>query len=426
MSAGRIFSDLKARFDQAAQHKLLKYWEERDIDSIAHRDFLGVSWRGSEKYLVALGFQAETKVHEEKKHKQKQQNGWWTNTFGKGSVGPPPNKKKKTEEFKEASEDKFNFECLIFFKSASVPPRGYTEVQPNNLAGFAEAPLHHYLTVRRHQTKAPAGRPPQYTQWKLEDRTFREAADLVEFLVQEIFPGTLIEKTEDCGIDWLAFILGMFVGAGLALGPWYVLDEEFRDLANRRLGEARQTIESWLGIEEPEQMLIPNSVPDPWIDPDPVPGPGPIPQPGPEPLCLADEDQLAVCESEREELIRENEFLRDRQSIDLPPCWPSVTENRHAPVYLYDVFLDRDGLRVAATEEALLRAEAESWPVDRLPREEVITIGQFARGAAPTYALSEARGCRHFVVLREGEHDSAAQYQAQRDMVERYFYTYRP
>lgn len=44
-----------------------------------------------------------------------------------------------------------------------------------------------------------------------------------------------------------------------------------------------------------------------------------------------------------------------------------------------------------------------------------------ARAAAPLYDLSEERSCRHFVVVREGEHDSAAQYQAQRDLIERYF-----
>jgi len=431
VSAGRIFSDLKARFDQAAQHNLLKYWEERDIDSIAHRDFLGVSWRGSEKYLVALGFQAETDDHQKKKQKQKKQNGWWSNTFGIGSVGPPPNKKKKAEEFKKASEDKFNFECLIFFKSASVSPRGYTEVQPNNLAGFAEAPLHHYLMVRRHQTKAPAGRPAQYTQWKLEDRTFREAADLVEFLVQEIFPGTLIEKTEDCGFDWLAFILGMFVGAFLALGPWYALDEEFRDLANRRLGEARQTVEGWFGVEDTPSNLT-DVLEDHESDAPVRGGYSTLLRPRSQEQTLATcsgvEAALETCQSERDSYHDQlnSPVVTARAGLDLPPCWHPEPETPSTPVYLFDVFADRAGLRVTITDAALARSDVDDWPLEEMVQGEVITIDQFARGAASIYARSELDGCRHFVVLREGEHDSAAQYQAQRDMVERYFYIYRP
>ena len=461
MSAGRIFSDLKARFDQAAQHKLFKYWEERDIDSIAHRDFLSISWRGSGKYVIALEYrdaaakeEAKRRADEKKRRRPPKKPNlckrFWRWLGGALFGSDQVDKKEYSERFGNASKELFAYECLVFFKSSSEPEDGYFDIPAPVGGNPAAIPLHHYFLVTRYRTMTPTGTVGPYTPWTLEDRTFREASDLVEALIKDIFPLSLVdtdnapeeEKTDEvrqesesnvlCVIGIL--VLTVIVATSIQAARNTTIRERLIGIAR----DATILVDHLLqGEHEPDHNEIRqgDGLSDRSStargreghadsDADQATGAEIICDPDPEELTPSEE--LQTCQGNLSTLSDQMSELQNSHGLDLPPCWRPEPETPSTPIYLFDVFAVREGLRVAITDAALAHPDVGEWPLEQMVLGETLTIDQFARGAAPIYARSESNSCRHFVTLREGEHDSAAQYQAQRDMVERYFYIYRP
>ncbi len=454
-----MISGLEIQFVQEFQKRAHGYWEERNAIAHDHQhadEFLSVSWQGSIKYLAARhSHRAEVGVAQAQTTSNgtaavsSADTGRILNQFG---FAPPkrgffrclfscvlPDVELRSSVYEEGP---YHLDCTIYHKESHLEPDslrrlfGYGPNGPSSpvgvVPGFAEVPLNHFYLVRREGPVRMITPPPNVqTKGVLEisDVHFRNAVDLVEFLADQIFPEDIVKPVSDwwcvkiCSILRILLVVAVMYGGGHLT---YQRFEPFRGLVDyivknynpfsvielrRELGERTAELEA-LRLEYEDTVAERDDLLD-ALEVETTPE------------GLAEIDRLNA-EIERLEAQMAEVIIAGDGGLDLPPCWPSVTANRHAPVYLYDVLADREGLRVMASEEALARAEAESWPVNRLPRDEVITIDQFARGAAPTYALSEARSCRHFVTLREGEHDSAAQYQAQRDMVERYFYIYRP
>lgn len=110
--------------------------------------------------------------------------------------------------------------------------------------------------------------------------------------------------------------------------------------------------------------------------------------------------------------------------LDAPPCW--LDESGTRPEFLYDVTISDEGLRISRTDLPHREADYLLLPVSGVPMNETLSERSFARHFKELYRDSVQKDCRHFVQVYEGHHDQVDRYKAQRDVIEGYFYIYRP
>ncbi len=110
--------------------------------------------------------------------------------------------------------------------------------------------------------------------------------------------------------------------------------------------------------------------------------------------------------------------------LDAPPCW--LDESGTRPEFLYDVTISDEGLELSRTDLPHREADYLLLPVSGVPMNEILSERSFARHFKELYRDSVQKDCRHFVRVYEGHHDQVDRYKAQRDVIEGYFYIYRP
>lgn len=110
--------------------------------------------------------------------------------------------------------------------------------------------------------------------------------------------------------------------------------------------------------------------------------------------------------------------------LDEPPCW--LDESGTRPEFLYDITISEEGLRISRTDLPHREADYLLLPVSGVPMNETLSERSFSRYFRELYKGSIQNQCRHFVRVYEGHHDQVDRYKAQRDVIEGYFYIYRP
>lgn len=112
------------------------------------------------------------------------------------------------------------------------------------------------------------------------------------------------------------------------------------------------------------------------------------------------------------------------RGLDEPPCW--LDESGARPEFLYDISISDDGLRISQTDLPHREADYRLLPVSGIPINQTMSERSFSRHFKELYKDSVQKKCRHFVRVYEGHHDGVDRYKAQRDVIEGYFYIYRP
>lgn len=144
------------------------------------------------------------------------------------------------------------------------------------------------------------------------------------------------------------------------------------------------------------------------------------------------DDELKSNRATIEGQQREIEALKQRvedlratpKGLDAPPCW--VSAETGAPDFLFHVHIEEEALRVTRAAPGSRDMAYSSLPFDRGALGKPLGLQEFRKAFAPLYEANLNEGCRHFVRLTEGAHDTLGRYKAQRDVVESYFYVYRP
>lgn len=149
-------------------------------------------------------------------------------------------------------------------------------------------------------------------------------------------------------------------------------------------------------------------------------------------------DLTTEVEAVRKRLMKSERALKDakaqnvsmsrrlkRAGLGFPPCW---ADEEGKPEYLFIVELQGDLLQVV-----------EDWPVHRQGNVESVSGATelanrrvsrraFVKGAAPILRWSKEQTpeCRHFVVIRDSDETTKAEFKSGMLLVENYFYKYLP
>lgn len=331
------------------------------------------------------------------------------------------------------SEGNYKVDCYIFFKDSSVPPEINPTMAPAFNKAFHDAPLHHHFAIWRMQRPNPSSKTAEFTDWyaypayaaTLEDaaRTFAESVLIDPAPQRPVSPdrnrvhilygvlGALALLT----VGVLAFIEPIAERLGFATprqrAEMELALEQLRDDARVLQERYRSELRFLEAYENRLSQLRTTGAPRDQI--------------------VALEQNLAQTQQNLEEVTQQMaetgiQLEPARRGTGLAACWMTSGDSPRT-AYLFDLYLDDRGITIEFADNAQSRAIEDGVPVRNIPFGRPISPDRFLEVTSPVFAASEADPrCRHFVIIREGVHSSATEYQQQRSAVEQHFYIFRP
>lgn len=404
----------------AAREKAASECVPRDLVTTAHAGALAVSWQIDLDYLRACTYRRETDRAMKQARTSFDVPRWGSRERGDLAA-------KAHARFQGLPEKTMRVECYIFFKDDSVPPQTNDGMAPAFGRAFHDAPLHTHFAIWRMQRPNPSTGEVEFTDWYAFQGDNPRTAEAVKdtFFAETVFkacprppgarfPWHLVAPAAIGGAALLAVLAIAFSDQlGIALPreraelearldqlredvviirEQYRTETRFVEAYQNELVRLRESGASWREIEELERAL--------------------------------ESSQVRVDRLNRQ-LADAGLRLANAGGAGLPACW---SDQRGRPAYLFEAYLDGRGIRLDYAEGAQARGRDEALPVHALPLGTALTIDSFLEATRPVFAAADSATprCRHYVVLREGVHSSASEYQAQRAAVEQHFYIFRP
>lgn len=392
----------------------------RGLHTTAHGGALAVSWEIDLDYLRACTYQRA--LDQKRKQVRAAYDRAYLGRHERGDLA-----EKAHARFKGFADKPLRVECYIFFKDDSVPPQTNDSMAPAFGRAFHDAPLHTHFAIWRMQRPNPSTGEIEFTDWyALKGSNPRTAEQVKEVFFKETVFAPCPAPSEE-GLPWLWIMTAAVAGAVvLGASAWLFSDQigiafwSERAELEARLDQLREDVvvlredyrteTRFVEAYENELVRLRDSG-----------------APYHEILDLEralETSQVRVARLNHQ-LAEAGLRLANAGGAGLPACW---SDSRGRPAYLFDAFLDARGIRLDYAERAQARVQAESLPVHALPLGTALSVESFSEATRPVFAASEAAEprCRFYVILREGVHASATEYQAQRAAVERHFYIYRP
>lgn len=108
--------------------------------------------------------------------------------------------------------------------------------------------------------------------------------------------------------------------------------------------------------------------------------------------------------------------------LGYPPCWADPQTG--AVEYLYTITLYEHNMRIEAAWPAYRKVDLDLIPGAKKLSGQRVDQYQLQKKVQPVFAWSKARGCRHFVRLKDDKSTSKAAFKRQMLIIEDYFYKY--
>lgn len=418
------FQELGDQLQDSVRARSVNYWQDRMVSTTVDAEFLAISWSGDLEYKMARTFDKAVK----RVRKTQSEFGFGADRTKRDVA------RQMRASYRTRQDRRYAEEYYIFYKASELVPETLGKIAPTLVPAFHGAALHHFFVISRHQQVAERDETVSYTAWSVLDPALRTARELIDEFVERMFPKKMPEGGGGGDCDWclpaillLAATIITLVAGGLW---WYGQSASAQSVEDVEAGppalsdavvsvppagEADDRID---GLESRVERLdlsvadLGNRISDlaERITQGTPTGPD----------MRASSELVAGSNAVAESLPG----MMETHGLDLPPCLPvRVVDGRRIPAYLFIAVLGDAGIATLPREDPAQDLSAYQSALPFLGQ--TVDAGTFRRGSRAIADQARAAGCRHYVLLMEGDPVDASAYIAMRQAVEDNFYIYR-